>query len=464
MSGSGRGLRSGVQARGRSIGRRTSRSLLTLTSIVLLVVACEPIPLPAPSVPSAPPARTQVERVWIDDPRFRVYAANEMIVDGDRELLVGVDFVEPPSHEQIEPALRVGIPAGSVIEWPSDTRVTVRVPPGGAFDVDLSGAQLAPNSSLTAVKLHVDRPTFEVALYRPSEVLAGSLTPVRTWTVHLAVQHILSFAPDGHRVIVYHGITPRRTDFSLLDLDTGRKTALATPFMAMASSGTSLMDWLPDGRLLGVAHATSFVGDGDGQHPEQLPGLLGQGAVLSPSRHLVALWSYAESTAAILDLATGKLRPLPGTFPRCTVGGIVSLSWIDDDRVAISDCTVDLEGTPRTRVLSAHTGATLQTRLGDQLVATLAGGVEVRARVTPAHTMSSPQTEQWLADRAGRVVATLDGGVRYLPALDGTALAYAKPDRQRSVVIDPATGQQREIVGEATSWTKQGELAVVRRR
>ncbi|MDQ2913902.1 MAG: hypothetical protein M3T56_11685 [Chloroflexota bacterium] len=440
-----------------------SGCLVPFMSIVVLAVACEPVALPAPSVPSAPPARTQVERVWIDDPRFRVYGANEMIVDGDRELMVGVDFVQPPHHEQIEPALRVGLPAGSVIEWPSDTRVSVRVPPGGAFDVDLSGAQLAPNSSLTALKLHVDRPTYEVALYRANEVLAGSLTPVRTWTVSLAVQHVASFAPDGHRVLVHHGITPRRTDFSLVDLDTGRKTTLATPFMAMAENGTALMDWLPDGRLLGVAHATSFIGDGDGQHPEQLPGLLGQSAVLSPSRHLVALWSYADSTAAILDLATGKLRPLPGTFPRCTVGGIVSLSWVDEDRIAISDCTVDLEGTPRTRELSARTGATLQTRLGDQLVTTLASGVEWRARVTPAHTMSSPQPLYWLADRAGRVIATLDGDARYLPAPDGTALAYARPDRQHSVVIDPATGQRAEIVGEAMTWTKQGELAVVRR-
>jgi hypothetical protein len=106
--------------------------------------------------------------------------------------------------------------------------------------------------------------------------------------------------------------------------------------------------------------------------------------VLAPSRHLVALWSYAESTAAILDLATGKLRPLPGFFTRCTVSGIVALFWIDDGRIAVSDCTVDLGGTPRTRVLNVNTGATLETRLGDQLVATLAGGVELRARVVPA--------------------------------------------------------------------------------
>jgi hypothetical protein len=31
------------------------------------------------------------------------------------------------------------------------------------------------------------------------------------------------------------------------------------------------------------------------------------------------------------------------------------------------------------------------------------------------------------------------------------------------VIIDPGSGRQREIVGQAMTWTKQGELAVVRR-
>jgi hypothetical protein len=173
--------------------------------------------------------------------------------------------------------------------------------------------------------------------------------------------------------------------------------------------------------------------------------------------------SYSEKTVGILDLATGNLRLLPGTFPRCTVGGL-ALSWIDDDQLVIGDCTDDLGGTPRTRVLSARTGATLQTRLGDQLVAILAGGVEWRTRVEPAQTMSPPRVAAWLADRTGKVLATLATGVRYLPAPDGSALAYANADGQHSVIIDPATGRQRQVAGEAMTWTKQGELAVIRRR
>jgi hypothetical protein len=341
----------------------------------------------------------------------------------------------------------------------------MRVPAGGPFDIDLSSAEPAPQSQTLRgpLRFHIDRPTFEVALYRPKDVLAGSLVPGRTWTVHLAVQLVRSFAADGHRVLVYHGITPRRSDFSVLDLDTGRKSTLSDPFLQMARNGSSLMDWLPDGRLLGVAHATSVVGDADGQHPTELPGILGQGAVLSPSGRLVALWSYAEGTAAILDLATGKLRAIPGMFPRCTVSGLVALSWIDDDRFVISDCTADLGGTPRTRVLSAQTGATLETRLGDQLVATLADGIELRTRVEPAQAMNSSHVDAWLADRTGKVIATLASRVRYLPAPDGSALAYANPDRQRTVIIDPTTGRQVELAGEAMTWTKQGELAVVHR-
>jgi len=442
------------------------RAVLTLTLTGLLFGACEATPLPSPS-PTAPLARAQVERLWIDDPNYFVQLPNEMVVDGDREIVVGVDFAQTPRHDEIERGLRAGAPGGSVIEWPTDRRLTMRVPAGGPFDIDLSAAEPAPQSTVrlpSSLRFHIDRPTFEVALYRPKDVLAGSLAPARTWTVHLALQHILSFAADGHRVLVYHGLSPRRTDFSILDLDSGRKSTLAEPFMQMAKNGTSLMDWLPDGRLLGVAHATSVIGDADGQHPVELPGLVGQGAVLSPSGNLVALWSYAEGTAAILGLATGSLRLLPGTFPRCTVGGIVALSWIDDDQLVISDCTADLGGTPRTRVLSARTGATLQTRLGDQLVAILAGGVEWRTRAEPAQTMSSPQVAAWLADRTGKVLATLATGVRYLPAPDGSALAYANADGQHSVIIDPTTGRQREVAGKAMTWTKQGELAVIRRR
>jgi len=447
-----------------SVGRPARRAVLALTLIGLLFAACEAAPLPSPS-PTVPLARAQVERVWIDDPNFFVQL-NEMVIDGDREIVVGVDFSQIPRHDEIEAGLRAGAPGGSVIEWPTDRRVTMRVPAGGPFDIDLSSAEPAPQSQTLRgpLRLHIDRPTFEVALYRPKDVLAGSLAPGRTWTVHLALQHILSFAADGHRVLVYHGLRPRRTDFSILDLDSGQKSTLAEPFMQMAKNGTSLMDWLPDGRLLGVAHATSVIGDTDGQHPVELPGLVGQGALLSPSGDLVGLWSYAEGTAAILDLATGSLRLLPGSFPRCTVGGIVALSWIDDDQLVISDCTADLGGTPRTRVLSARTGATLETRLGDQLVAILAGGVEFRTRVEPAQTMSSPQVAAWLADRTGKVLATLATGVRYLPAPDGSALAYANADGQHSVIIDPATGRQREVAGEAMTWTKQGELAVIRRR
>jgi len=444
-----------------------TRRPLAFVSVALLLAACDAAPIAPPSLSAslAPPARAQVERVWIDDPMYWVQLPNEMVVDGDRELVVGVDFAEPPRHGDIEPALRSGVPNGSVIEWPTDRRATVRVPPGGPFDVDLSGAEPAATARvpLTSLRFRIDRPTYEVALYRPTDLLAGSLAPVRTWSVHLAIQHVVSFAPDGHRVLVYHGILPRRSDFSLLDLDSGRKSALADPFMHMARDGTSLMDWLPDGRLLGVAHATSFIGDGDGQRPAELPGLLGQGAMLSPSGRLVALWSYAHGTAAILDPATGKLSPIPGTFQRCTVGGIVALSWIDDDRLVISDCTVDLAGSPRTRVLSARTGATLETRFGDQLVATLAGGVEWRTRVEPAAAMSSPRVDAWLADRAGKVIATLVANARYLPAPDRGALAYADPDQRRSAIIDVQTGRRVEIVGEAMTWTKQGELAVVRR-
>jgi hypothetical protein len=433
--------------------------------LALLACACEaaPLPSPSPAVASPAPDRAQVDRIWIDDPKYFVQLPNEMIVDGDHELTVGIDFAGPPRHDDIEPALRAGVPSDSIIAWPSDRRVTVRVPPGGPFRIEIGAAKPGPQSNLTSLSFQIDRPTYEVALYRPGDVLAGSVKPIRTATVHLALQLVESFAPDGHHVLAYHGILPRRSDYSLLDLETGRTTDLADPFMQMAANGHSLIDWLPDGRLLGVAHATSFVGDADGQHPVELPGLVGQGAVLAPSRHLVALWSYAESTAAILDLATGKLRPLPGAFPRCTVGGIVGLSWVGDDRIAVSDCTVDLGGTPRTRVLSVDTGATVETRLGDVLVATLAGGVELRARVEPAAAMQSPHVEKWLADRNGRVIAALVAGTNYLLAPDGSALAYSDPDRQRSVIIDPGSGRQREIVGQAMTWTKQGELVIVRR-
>jgi hypothetical protein len=90
----------------------------------------------------------------------------------------------------------------------------------------------------SAIKPHlasfqIDRPTYEVALYRPGDVLAGSVKPTRTSTVHLA--------PAARRV-VRPGIVPRRSDYSLLDLETGRTSDLADPFMQMAANGHSLID------------------------------------------------------------------------------------------------------------------------------------------------------------------------------------------------------------------------------
>jgi len=86
-----------------------------LTLIGLPFGACEAAPSPSPS-PAVSLAGAHVERLWIDDPNYFVQLPNEMVVDGDREIVVGVDFSQTPRHDEIEAGLRAAAPGRSVIE------------------------------------------------------------------------------------------------------------------------------------------------------------------------------------------------------------------------------------------------------------------------------------------------------------------------------------------------------------
>jgi hypothetical protein len=438
--------------------------------LALLFAACESTSAPTltPSVPAtlaAPSGAPRIARIWLGDPSVAVINAEET-VDGDRESLVGVDFTGPPAREPVERALVAGLPPASGLEWRSERELVAHVPPGGAFSVDLSGIPATPTSGggPPLLRFVVDRPTYEVALYRPADLLAGSRLPVRTWTNHLALEFVAAVAPDGRRILAYHRYRARGSTFSLIDLDSGIAAALPEPFENIAGSGLVLMDWLPDGRLLGVGTSTSYLARGDGSDPQQLPGLVGQSAVLSPARSRLLLWSYADGSAAILDLTTRQLHALVGTFPRCTVGGDVGLTWFDEQQVIVSDCSADLGGENRTHLIDARSGQSVALYYGHQVRAVLANGAQLRATVQPAAAMRSPDREVWLADITGKRVAGLDAGARLLAAPDGSSVAYVEEDPLRSIVLDAFTGRSATIDGvRAMAWTKQGELLAIRR-
>ncbi|HJW48694.1 MAG TPA: hypothetical protein VJ726_04705, partial [Candidatus Limnocylindria bacterium] len=69
-----------------------------LLPVLLLLSSCESAPTVVPSPSLSSPARftpsnlPPTVRVWLDEPRYYVLYEREMVVDGDRTLLVGLDF------------------------------------------------------------------------------------------------------------------------------------------------------------------------------------------------------------------------------------------------------------------------------------------------------------------------------------------------------------------------------------
>jgi hypothetical protein len=73
-----------------------------------------------------------------------------MVVDGDRTLLLGLDFNVPMRQTEVEDRLRATMPAGTTYDWPTPEALRVNVPAGDSFDIELTGARSQGGSALAA--------------------------------------------------------------------------------------------------------------------------------------------------------------------------------------------------------------------------------------------------------------------------------------------------------------------------
>lgn len=405
-----------------------------------------------------------MERVWIDQPEWRVLQPDEIVMDGDRPLVVGVEFAGDVVPGPIEAVLSRGMPAETRFEWTSARRVVAHVPPGGPFSIDLTGSEPAPSSYMNGVRFRVDRPTYELSYLRPADVAAGRVAPTLSFVLRLAVQDIpVAFAPGGGRALLAHGLGPRgEQGYRIVDLATGAD--LAAPFPEITRHGFSHMDWLADGRLLIVGTARTLVGDTLGSGARELRSLEGQGAMPSPARDRILLWSYAARQAFVLDPSSGSSVEIAHDFAdgHCPGG----LAWLDDARIAFSGCT-SMDGPMRIWTYDARTGALVAERQGPRIVAALAHGARLVDPQLRAHRAHAPWPPLTLVDAAGREVAIVDPTALFLPgpSPDRRFLAYTDTTEEelRAILIDVG-GRHHIVPGvRAIGWTKEGELAVLRR-
>jgi hypothetical protein len=437
-------------------------------AVLLVVVSCESaptvIPSPSPSVRARADrsSATPTVRTWLEDPAYFVQLENEMVVDGDRPLLLGLDFNVPMRQADVEDRLRATMPTGATYEWPSPNALRVNVPPGDSFDVVLGGSLSQGGVALPKTTWRIARPVTEVAVFRLQQGSSVWPAPARSWRLRLLVQlGMLILSPDGESALLYHGMSPRKTDFSLIDLKTGQH--LGQPFAKIASNGWSVLDWTADDRLLVVAAAApdTWLGDERGRDPVALRSFEGQAGLLSPSRRYVYLWACSPVAEAwLLDLHAGSERRLADDQTPCMLG--TEVGWTPADELAIGDLSAKAPLTYRIRVFDPFGHRLRTTTVGFRPLLALASGACVIG-----HRISQVFRDDggpfYLLDSHG-VEHVLPDGVLFRPSPDGRFLAFTSRDGDTpianvwSVSGEPPVTMRGATIG---GWTKDGAVAIV---
>jgi hypothetical protein len=429
-----------------------------------LLTACATTP---PVTPSAPPtvsaaAPAATVRVWLDEPRYFVDLQQEMVVDGDRALLLGLDFNVPMDPAEVEARLRATLPPATGYRWDTPESLRAEIPAGDSFDLSLTGVHSLAGASLVMAKWHIARPLTEIAIYPITDADAWP-TSTRSWELRLVVQQgMLIFAPSADGALLYHGLTPRKSEFSLVNLSTGQH--LSQPFGDVPgdipSNGWSVMDWTADGRLLVVGGNRTLIGDALGARATALRSFEGQGGLLSPSRRFLFLWSCSAGEAWMMDLPAAREWRLADSELPCAPGA--SVAWTPSDELAVGDMTDPLTPTFRVRVFDPA-GGLRRTRAGFRLLVGLADGAFVVGhRFTQAFRDDGGPFS--LMDPDG-TEHELPGGVLFVPSPDGRFLAYTSFDGDTPIANlwdlsgdQPLTMRGARVGG----WTKDGALAIVR--
>lgn len=436
-----------------------SRSRAVIAAAALLT-ACASAPPVTPSVmPTAfTAAPTPSVRVWLDQPSYFVDLQQEMVVDGDRALLLGLDFNVPMDPAEVEAHLRATLPPATGYRWETPASLRAEIPAGDSFDFSLTGAHSLAGTSLVMAKWHIARPLTEIALYPITDADAWP-TSTRSWELRLVVQNgMLILAPGTESALLYHGLTPRKSEFSLVNLTTGQH--LSQPFGDIPSNGWTAMDWTADGRLLVVGGNRTLIGDALGANPAALRSFEGQGGLLSPSRRFLFLWSCSAGEAWMMDLPAAREWRLADSEIPCAPGA--SVAWTPSDELAVGDMTDPLRPSFRVRVFDPD-GGLRRTRAGFRLLVGLADGAFVVGhRFTQAFRDDGGPFS--LMDPDG-TEHELPGGVLFVPSPNGRFLAYTSLDGDTPIATlwdlhgdQPLTMRGARIGG----WTKDGALAIVR--
>jgi hypothetical protein len=396
--------------------------------------------------------------VWLDEPRYFVDLEREMVVDGDRALLLGLDFNVPMDQADVETRLRATLPPATRYQWAAPASLRAEIPAGDSFDVSLSGAHSLAAASLAKAQWHIARPLTEIALYRLTDASAWPAM-TRSWQLRLVVQNaMLIFSPSAESALLYHGVTPRKTDFSLVDLTSGQH--LSQPFGDIPSNGWSAMNWTADGRLMIVGSNRTLIGDALGANPTALRSFEGQGGLLSPSRRFLFLWSCSAGQAWMTDLEEGRDWRLAAEELPCGPGA--SFAWTPANELAVGDVSVAPTPSFRVRVFDPA-GRLLRTLWGFRpLVGLAEGAFVVGHRYTEAFRDDGGPFSLMHQDGSEHV---LPDGVLFVPSPDGRFLAYTSIEGGIPIanVWDLAGDHPLTMHGARIGgWTKDGALAIVR--
>lgn len=299
-----------------------------------------------------------------------------------------------------------------------------------------------------------------IALYRPTDILDGRITQLKSWAIPWAVYQPV-FAGPADALVLYESPGPGTTELRVIHLTTGREEVVSMPPLHLYSQ----IYPLPDGRLLATGPAV-LIGSPGGP-AMVIADVFSQNSALSPSGSELALWSYGENVIRIVDLTSGSVRTLPERYVRCGEDGVVVLTWSPDAReLAAAECA-DEHGDLRTWIIDARTGARSHS----------VPDISVRAWPTPSELFGyagfppGGEPQYVRIRRTGEILSRHPAGeispdARYIAARTiKAAPTAAEPQRRIGVatLVEIATGRTVEL-GEdvwAVGWTPDGDLYIL---
>ena len=439
-----------------------------LAVAALVIAACAP---PSPPTPSPSPTATPV--VFEIRPELSLEGRPYPLRDGDRvngdeTLVFRLGFHTAMDLGSVGATLRARLPAATGFRETDVTHdVLFDVPPGTtSLVIDPTSARSASGGgTVVRTAWRIDRPETIVSLYDPATIAGGGADPAATWRFAIASNGgDARFDPGMRTVLLSH--VPVNASF--VDLATGRREPLTNRLASIYANGSAFFGWLPDGRFLAAGTHETFIGDARGEHLRALPALVGQSGVVSPSGRLLALWSYAQNTAAILDLESGSLLSLGGGYLRCSAAGGVAMVWAPDSRtLTISHCARDMAGASRTLFIDAASGGLLRTSEGISVIAWFADGrmLLMRWSATESDPRRQPDPAIELIAADGTTLRRITFGVLLGISPDGRWLLSTGEDRQhpRLRLVEIATGRAVDlpVAWSSTAWTPSGQIAVV---